>query len=69
MTTYRISWRPGNAQDGYWHQIEADSEGDAAWTVATTVAAGLDSQGAPPVLVESAEIDPESGKPVRPAAP
>ncbi len=67
MTIYRISWRPGNAQDGYWHEIDAASEGDAAWSVATTVAAG--QGGAPPVLVEAAEIDPQSGKPVRPPAP
>lgn len=69
MTLYRISWRPGNSQDGYFHQVEADTEGDAAWFVATSVIpAGADVQ-ARPVLVECAEIDLQSGKPVRPPAP
>lgn len=66
MTTYRISWRPGNAQDGYFHMIDASTEGDAVWTVATSV---VPHDGPPPVLVECAEIDPESGRPVRPPAP
>ncbi len=68
MTLYRISWKPGNAQNGYWHEVSADSEADAAWFVATTVALPADSTVGPPVLVDCAELDPQSGKPVRPQA-
>ncbi len=67
MTTHRISWREGNAQSGYFAEVDADTAAEAAWFVATTIAHPGDGH-APPQLVDAAEIDPQSGKPVRPEA-
>ncbi len=66
MTTYRVSWKPGNAQHGSWHEVTVDTAAEAAWYVATTVALPSDGTMGPPVLVDCAELDPQSGKPVRP---
>lgn len=68
MTVYRITWKPGQAQSGYFHEVDAPSAVDAAWYVATTLAPPADGQHDPAVLVDAAEIDPQSGKPVRPEA-
>ncbi len=67
MTTHRITWREGQAQSGYFAEVESETLADAAWFVATTIArTAPDGSHAAPVLVDAAEIDPESGKPVRP---
>lgn len=68
MTVYRVTWKPGNAQNGYFHEVAADTAADATWYVATTVALPADSTADPPVLVDCTELDPQSGKPVRPEA-
>ncbi len=68
MTTYRITWKQGSAQNGYFTEIDAGTEADAAWYVATTVLPATDPQHGPVQLVDCAEIDPQSGKPVRPEA-
>ncbi len=68
-TVYRVTWKPGDlAQNGYFHEVTAETAADAAWYVATTVALPSDSTIGSPVLVDCAELDPQSGKPVRPAA-
>ena len=66
MTVHRITWREGSAQSGYFAEVEADTLAEAAWFVATTIARPGAGQSDAPQLADAAELDPQSGKPVRP---
>lgn len=55
MTNYRIAWHNGNDQAGYWAVIDAPTEAEAAFLVASHV---IEPQTPPAaVFVECVNLD------------